>query len=192
MNPDELESTMKKYGLTDDSSHLIELSAKQGPPVPGKPLDNLTDRQLADAVRMVLRSDIMLETICCAARDRIVKLSEQIEQLKLRTECQCSRGLDGERIDSPSCPVQPESLLRLQVKMRTRERDAAKAEKLTPTADASMHLDSGGSILIEKNGGKAVLYVLNPNVRNANGCQVIELSEPEISTLVANLRRDSQ
>lgn len=77
-----LADTMKTYGLTDDSSHLIELSAKQGPPVHSKPLENLTDRQLADTVRMVLRSDIMLETICCAARDRIIKLSREVDELR--------------------------------------------------------------------------------------------------------------
>lgn len=79
MNPSKLESTMKAYGLTDTSIPLIELSRNQGPDVHGKPLNNLTDSQLADAVRMVLRSDIMLETICCAARDRIMLLSLQVE-----------------------------------------------------------------------------------------------------------------
>lgn len=79
MDPEKFKRTMETYGLIDGSSHLIELSLKQGTSVPGKPLDNLTDRQLADAIRMVIRSDIMLETLCCAARDRIMLLSLQVE-----------------------------------------------------------------------------------------------------------------
>lgn len=65
MNPSDemnkLESTMKAYGLTDTSIPLIELSRNQGPDFLGKPLNNLSDRQLADAIRMVLCSDIMLQ-----------------------------------------------------------------------------------------------------------------------------------
>jgi len=43
---------------------------------------DMSDEWVADRVRMLSRSDLDHETICCAARDRIMRLSIQLRNLR--------------------------------------------------------------------------------------------------------------
>ena len=45
---------------------------------------NNSDREVANYVRMLMRTDIDHELICAAARDRIMYLSQRIERMKKR------------------------------------------------------------------------------------------------------------
>lgn len=41
-----------------------------------------SDEWIANAVRMLMRTDLDHEAICCASRDRIMRLSLEVERLK--------------------------------------------------------------------------------------------------------------
>ena len=47
---------------------------------------HLTDTQVASAVRMLLRDQLNHEAVCLVARDRIVSLATERDQLKARLE----------------------------------------------------------------------------------------------------------
>ena len=48
-----------------------------------------SDEWIADRVRMLSRNDIDHEAICCAARDRIMRLTLRVAELKADTICRC-------------------------------------------------------------------------------------------------------
>jgi hypothetical protein len=45
---------------------------------------DLSDLQMAVKVRMLMRNDLEHEAVCCGARDRIMYLSQQLQQTKDR------------------------------------------------------------------------------------------------------------
>lgn len=59
----------------------------------------LSDVEIAGEVRMLMRTDIAHEMVVCAARDRILHLSEEVERLRaaLRPFAECKTTSTGDR-----------------------------------------------------------------------------------------------
>lgn len=69
MTPEELQNTLRMYGLTKSTN-------------PESIAPDASNERIACAVRMLLRTDIDHEAVCKAARDRILKLTNENLRLK--------------------------------------------------------------------------------------------------------------
>jgi hypothetical protein len=64
-------------------AHMIEKAARSGGPKM-EAHGTMSDEWVADRVRMLSQNDIDHEAICCAARDRIMRLTLQVRSLESR------------------------------------------------------------------------------------------------------------
>lgn len=51
--------------------------------------DDMTDERLATEVRMLMRNDLLHEAVVCAARDRILKISRELANLRAERDAVC-------------------------------------------------------------------------------------------------------
>lgn len=80
------EAVLERWALPpefDEASKSAMREKAAAIPVDHQAFGNMSDEWIADRVRMLMRQDIWHEAICAAGRDRIMRLSLEVERLKI-------------------------------------------------------------------------------------------------------------